>query len=93
MDHEAQRARTGCGPRASRRELEKDTSGEKKPSAEILLRIANVLSVTIADLLDLPTVQLRETAVELSGSLQEFRDRMKRQRTPLVVSKICTTSH
>ena len=64
-------------------ELEKDTSGEKKPSAEILLRIANVLSVTIADLLDLPTVQLRETAIELSGSLQEFRDRMKRQRTPL----------
>ena len=60
-------------------ELEKDTSGEKKPSAEILLRIANVLSVTIADLLDLPTVQVRETAVELSGSLQEFRDRMKRQ--------------
>ena len=52
-------------------ELEKDTSGEKKPSAEILLRIANVLSVTIADLLDLPTVQVRETAVELSGSLQE----------------------
>src|SRR5689334_11277939 len=35
-------------------ELEKDTSGERKPSAEILLRIANVLSVTIADLLDLP---------------------------------------
>ena len=64
-------------------ELEKDTSGEKKPSAEILLRIANVLSVTIADLLDLPTVQVRETAVELSASLQEFRDRMKRQRIPL----------
>jgi transcriptional regulator with XRE-family HTH domain len=64
-------------------ELEKDTSSQKKPSAEVLLRIANVLSVTIADLLNLPTVQVRESAIELSGSLQEFRDRMKRQGTPL----------
>jgi transcriptional regulator with XRE-family HTH domain len=64
-------------------ELEKDTSSQKKPSAEVLLRIANVLSVTIADLLDLPMVQVRESAIELSGSLQDFRDRMKRQGTPL----------
>src|SRR5262245_61136914 len=64
-------------------ELEKDTSGEKKPSADVLLRIANALSVTIADLLDLPSVQVQDGAVELSGSLQEFRDRMKRLGTPL----------
>ena len=64
-------------------ELEKDTSSQKKPSAEVLLRIANVLSVTIADLLDLPMVQVRESAIELSGSLQDFRDRMTRQGTPL----------
>jgi transcriptional regulator with XRE-family HTH domain len=64
-------------------ELEKDTSGEKKPSAEVLLRIAKALSVTIADLLDLPTVQVKDSAVVLSASLQEFRDRMKRLGTPL----------
>lgn len=64
-------------------ELEKDTAGEKKPSADVLLRIANALSVTIADLLALPTVQAAEGEVELPKSLQEFRDRMKKLQTPL----------
>lgn len=64
-------------------ELEKDVAGEKKPSAEVLLRIASALSVTIADLLALPTVQVRESAVQLSAPLQEFRDRMKHLGTPL----------
>ena len=64
-------------------ELEKDTAGEKKPSADVLVRIANALSVTIADLLALPTVQATEGEVELPKSLQEFRDRMKTLRTPL----------
>ena len=64
-------------------ELEKDVAGEKKPSAEVLLRIASALSVTIADLLALPTVQVRESAVQLSAPLQGFRDRMKQLGTPL----------
>ncbi len=49
----------------------------------MLLRIANALSLTIADLLDLPTVQVHESAIELSAPLQDFRDRMKQLGTPL----------
>jgi transcriptional regulator with XRE-family HTH domain len=64
-------------------ELEKDTTGGKKPSADVLLRIATALSVTIADLLALPTVQVQDGVVELSPSLRAFRDRMKRLGTPL----------
>ena len=64
-------------------ELEKDTSGEKKPSADVLLRIASVLSITIADLLALPTVQVAEGAVELPASLLEFRERMGEMKAPL----------
>ena len=57
-------------------ELEKDKAGEKKPSADVLLRIASVLSVTIADLLSLPSVKVDQGAIELAPSLREFRDRM-----------------
>lgn len=64
-------------------ELEKDTAGEKKPSADVLLRVAAALSVTIADLLALPTVQVQKRAVELPPSLREFRDRMAKQKPPL----------
>jgi transcriptional regulator with XRE-family HTH domain len=64
-------------------ELEKDTAGEKKPSADVLLRIAAALSVTIADLLALPTVQVPKGTVELPPSLREFRDRMAKMKAPL----------
>src|SRR5947207_14106444 len=64
-------------------ELEKDVAGEKKPSADVLLRIAAPLSVTIADLLALPTVQLEKDTVELSPSLREFRNRMAKLNSPL----------
>jgi transcriptional regulator with XRE-family HTH domain len=64
-------------------ELEKDAAGEKKPSADVLLRIAEALSVTIADLLDRPSVQVEERPVELPKALQEFRDRMVKLKTPL----------
>ncbi len=64
-------------------ELEKDTGGEKKPSADVLLRIATALSVTIADLLALPTVRFQGNAIQLPPSLSAFRDRMKRLGTPL----------
>ncbi len=64
-------------------ELARDESGEKKPSADVLLRIANALSVTIADLLALATVHVEDVSIELSSSLQEFRDRMSMLGTPL----------
>ena len=57
-------------------ELEKDQAGEKKPSADVLLRIANALSVTLAELLGLPTVQIKEKRTVLSKSLLEFKERM-----------------
>jgi transcriptional regulator with XRE-family HTH domain len=59
-------------------ELENDAKGEKKPSADVLLRIANAVSITIADLLSLPSVRIDETKVDLPQSLIDFRDRMKR---------------
>jgi transcriptional regulator with XRE-family HTH domain len=64
-------------------ELERDIAGEKKPSADVLLRIAAALSVTIADLLALPTVQVQKGTVELPPSLREFRDRMAKLKPPL----------
>jgi transcriptional regulator with XRE-family HTH domain len=55
-------------------ELEQDETGQKKPSADVLLKIANALSVTISDLLGLPTVQVKSTSVSLPSSLIAFRD-------------------
>ena len=64
-------------------ELERDTEGTKKPSADVLLRIANCLSTTLADLLSLDTVTIQHAAVELPPSLKEFQNRMSAQKTPL----------
>jgi len=64
-------------------ELEKDAKGQKKPSADVLLRIAEALSLTIADLLSLPAVRVDETKVEISQSLIEFRSWMKKIGEPL----------
>jgi transcriptional regulator with XRE-family HTH domain len=64
-------------------ELERDTSGSKKPSADVLLRIATALSTTLADLLSLGTVKIDHAAVELPPSLLEFQNRMAAQNTPL----------
>lgn len=66
-------------------ELESDKSGNKKPSADVLLRIANALNTTIGHLLGLATVKAKidETEVELSSSLIDFCDRMKNLGTPL----------
>jgi len=60
-------------------ELENDEAGSKKPSAEILLKIAEALSVTIADLMGLPSVRVDESNVILPPSLIEFRDMMAKQ--------------
>lgn len=64
-------------------ELEKDEAGVKKPSADILLRIANALSTTMAHLLSLPTVHAEAEEVQISASLQEFSERMLGIGTPL----------
>lgn len=58
-------------------ELENDKEGVKKPSADTLMRLVPPLRTTIADLLGLPTVQVNDKKVEVSGSLREFRDWMK----------------
>lgn len=64
-------------------ELENDADGQKKPSADILLKIARVLDTTIADLLGLPSVQVNQSKVEISHSLIQFRDFMKTLGTPV----------
>jgi transcriptional regulator with XRE-family HTH domain len=69
-------------------ELEQDTSGEKKPSAAVLLRIANALSTTLATLLSLETVQVQDQPVELPRSLRDFQERMAKQKTPLAAADL-----
>lgn len=64
-------------------ELEHDVEGQKKPSADILLKIARVLDITIADLLGLPSVQVNKVRVEISPSLKQFSDFMKSMGTPV----------
>lgn len=64
-------------------ELEKDAAGAKKPSADVLVKIASALSTTIADLMSLPSVRVQQTHIELPPSLQEFQERMNRIDTPL----------
>jgi transcriptional regulator with XRE-family HTH domain len=64
-------------------QLEQDTTGSKKPSADVLLRIANALSTTLANLLSLETVQVQDHPIELPRSLRDFQDRMAKQKTPL----------
>jgi transcriptional regulator with XRE-family HTH domain len=69
-------------------ELEKDSTGAKKPSADVLLKIANALSTTIADLMSLPSVKVQKTQVEIPPSLQEFQERMKLLKTPLTAEDL-----
>ena len=55
-------------------ELEQDETGLKRPSADVLLKIADALSLTIADLMGLPTVRGKKESINLPKSLVEFRD-------------------
>ncbi len=64
-------------------ELEKDEAGVKKPSADVLLRIAKELSTTIAELLALPAVRAQAEEVQLPPALVEFSKRMEAQGTKL----------
>lgn len=59
-------------------ELENDAEGVKKPSADSLMKLVGPLRTTIADLLGRPTVQVDNEHVEISDSLQEFLDWMKK---------------
>ena len=58
-------------------ELEHDDDGQKKPSADVLLKIAEALKTTIAELLGLPAIHVNKTKIDLSRSLIEFRDWMQ----------------
>ena len=60
-------------------ELERDTADVKKPSADVLMRIAKVLKRTLEELLALPTVQTAAGPVEVPQTLQALRDRLKQQ--------------
>lgn len=72
-------------------ELERDTAGTKKPSADVLLRIAQALSTTLAELLALATVKAPEGPVEIPPSLAKFRDRMGDQITSQDVQELAAT--
>ena len=69
-------------------ELEKDEAGTKKPSADILMRIATALSTTIAVLLDLPTVKVKEIPVEIPAALQQLQERLTKQGTALTTQDL-----
>ena len=72
-------------------ELERDVAGTKKPSADVLLRIAKALSTTLAELLALATVKTPEGPVEIPQSLAEFQDRMGDQLTPQDLQELAAT--
>ena len=55
-------------------ELEQDDEGVKRPSADVVLKIANALSLTIADLMGLPTVKVQKESISIPKSLIEFKD-------------------
>lgn len=69
-------------------ELEQDAEGTKKPSAELLLKIANALSITLADLMELPSVRVNNRPVEISESLREFIERMRKLKIKLTDAEI-----
>ena len=69
-------------------ELERDVEGTKKPSADVLMRLSKALSTTLADVLDLATVRIEESAVEVTPALQEFEQRLAAQGTPLTLDDL-----
>jgi len=64
-------------------ELENDEEAKKKPSAEMLMRIADALSITLAELLGLPTITVKKEKVSISKSLLEFKKQMELLGKPL----------
>lgn len=75
-------------------ELENDAEGKKKPSADVLMRIATALGTTIAELLDRRIVTVDQSAVEVPPSLAEFashRESMGRPITPVELQDLART--
>ena len=70
-------------------ELENDEEGLKKPSVDVLLKLAEALKTTIADLLSLPAVQVNKSKIEISSSLAEFREWMKKTKQALSDDEFC----
>lgn len=69
-------------------ELENDVEGVKKPSADSLMKLVGPLRTTIADLLGRPTVQLDDEQIEVSDSLQEFSDWMRKTDRELSADEV-----
>jgi transcriptional regulator with XRE-family HTH domain len=64
-------------------ELERDEAGAKKPSADVLLRIAEALSVSLADLLNLDPVRIDDREVDLPPGLRDLKERMRKAGQPI----------
>lgn len=69
-------------------ELESDEAGEKKPSADVLLKIAKALGTTLADLMGLPTVKADAGTIDLPESLLEFARRMEKIKQRLTKEEL-----
>jgi len=69
-------------------ELEQDEDGVKKPSADTLIKLINPLRTTLADLLNLPFVQVKDQKVEVSKSLKEFCEWMEKTGRPLTKDEV-----
>lgn len=70
-------------------ELENDSAAVKKPSANLLLKIANALKTTIGELLEQPTVRINKQAIPIPESLVGFAERMKKFDEPLSERELC----
>lgn len=64
-------------------ELEKDEAGAKKPSADVLLRIAEALGVSLAELLSLNPVRIDDREVDLPPGLRDLKERMAKSGQPI----------
>ncbi len=69
-------------------ELENDRDGLKKPSADTLMKLVTPLRVTIADLLNLPSVKVNNRSVEISKSLRDFCNWMKQTGRELTQEEV-----
>lgn len=64
-------------------ELERDKAGEKKPSADVLLRIAEALKVSLAELLALDPIRIDDREVDLAPGLRDLKERMAKSDQPI----------
>ena len=64
-------------------ELENDKESQKRPSADILLKIVEAVKITMADLLGLPSIEVNKKQFEVSRSLMEFKKWMKETKQEL----------